>query len=198
MARLHKKGRNGFRLKKGYRKYLYLFTIAFFVLGFVNILFAYSGFVCMVVPFILLFRDKQKTWCQKYCPRAHMFHAVCPVQGLRPTKFFAGGWGKWAMLVYFLISLATIALSTVMVATGKAPGQHSISLFMTVPLPNMAQLLSIPVSEWILHLAYKLYAMMLSMTVLGIAIGVVYKPRTWCAICPISTVSGEISKKISA
>lgn len=41
-------------------KYLYLITLAFFGLSFVNIHFAILGVICMTIPMVLLQRDKIK------------------------------------------------------------------------------------------------------------------------------------------
>ena len=54
-------------------KLLFLFTITFFVLGFVNIHFSLLGIICMTLPIILLLKDRKKTWCQSYCPRASLY-----------------------------------------------------------------------------------------------------------------------------
>lgn len=181
-------------MKKEHRKYLYLLTLLFFALGMVNILFAYLGFVCMVVPFVLLWRDGQKTWCQKYCPRSHLFTAACPKKGLKIPKFITGGTAKWVVLVYFILNLTMVILSTIMVARGKPP-MLNINLFMLIPLPfDLPQLFSVSgAGDALLHMAYRLYSMMLSMTVLGLGLGLFYKPRTWCAVCPINTVSNAIT-----
>lgn len=54
-------------------KYLFLITISFFLLGFVNIHFSLLAIFCMTFPIILLLRDRKKTWCQGYCPRASLY-----------------------------------------------------------------------------------------------------------------------------
>lgn len=50
-------------------KLLFLFTITFFVLGFINIHFSLFGIICMTLPIILLLKDHKKTWCT-ICPIA--------------------------------------------------------------------------------------------------------------------------------
>lgn len=41
-------------------KYLFLITISFFLLGFVNIHFSLLAIVCMTLPIILLLKDRKK------------------------------------------------------------------------------------------------------------------------------------------
>ncbi|MBU3113453.1 hypothetical protein [Clostridium lacusfryxellense] len=60
-------------MKKKWTSNLYIVTILFFALGFLNIIFAWIGFVCMIIPFVLLAKYGKKTWCQNYCPRANLF-----------------------------------------------------------------------------------------------------------------------------
>ena len=60
-------------MNRGWRKYSFIIATMFFTLGFFNILFAWFGFVCLILPFILLAKNKRKTWCQDYCPRANLF-----------------------------------------------------------------------------------------------------------------------------
>ena len=63
-------------MKKTWTSNLYILAILFFTLGFFNIIFAWLGFACMVIPFVLLARDGKKTWCHNYCPRASLFSVL--------------------------------------------------------------------------------------------------------------------------
>lgn len=51
-------------MKQIWMKYSYLFTISFFILGFFNIVFAWIGFFCIIVPFVFVIKDNKRTWCQ--------------------------------------------------------------------------------------------------------------------------------------
>lgn len=42
-------------------QFLFLLVLTYFALGFVNIHFAILGLICMILPFILLFRNRKKT-----------------------------------------------------------------------------------------------------------------------------------------
>jgi polyferredoxin len=46
-------------------------------------------------------------------------------------------------------------------------------------------------------MGYVFVRMILITTLLGIGLGILYKPRTWCTICPMGTISQHISKRNS-
>jgi len=175
-------------------KYLFVITLLYFALGFVNIHFALLGFVCMFLPLILLFKNKKKTWCQGYCPRAGLYSSCgkCSKSSRKTPDFFVKGSMKWIMLAYFLFSLFNIISSTVKVGLNKMQTTEAVRILTFIPVTkNLPQLFEIEnIQPWITQLSYSFYSMMLTTTILGLILAFVYKPRTWCTICPISTVSG--------
>jgi len=187
---------------KTYIKYLLIITLAYFALGFVNIHFAILGLVCMTVPLILLFKDNKKTWCQSLCPRASLFSSCGKITkscSYKTPKFFIQGRMKWIVLGYFMISLLFITISTVKVATLSMPPMDYLRFLIVVPIkvamPQFVELSGI--APWITHFAYRFYSMMMTTTVLGVILALIYKPRTWCTICPIATISDAYLNKKS-
>lgn len=175
-------------------KYLFLITLLYFGLGFINIHFALLGIICMALPIILLLKNKKKTWCQGYCPRANLYTACGKKTNkfsFKTPKFFIKGKMKWIMLIYFVISLFIIIMSTIKVAAGSAPPMLYLRFLIIFPLDfGLPQLIEFNgIIPWITHLSYRFYSMMMTTTALGLILAVVYKPRTWCTICPIATVS---------
>ncbi len=43
-------------------------------------------------------------------------------------------------------------------------------------------------------IAFAIFRMVAVTTVIAFILGVIYKPRTWCAVCPMGHLSGEITK----
>lgn len=155
----------------------------------------------MVLPLILLVRDKRKTWCQGYCPRASLFIKCGKVTSKYSYKvpiYFIKGNMKWIVLIYFGISLFIIVMSTVKVAQGSMVPMNYLRFLLAIPLPKeMPQLLQFNnVAPWITHLSYRFYSMMMTTTFLGFILALIYKPRTWCTICPIATISDTYIKEI--
>ena len=125
-------------------KYLFIITVSFFLLGFVNIHFSLLGIICMTLPIILLLRDRKKTWCQGYCPRASLYSTFGKTKkwsGLKTPQFFIKGNMKWIMLTYFGISLTVILMSTLGVARGIRLPMEYLRFLIFIPLPlEMPQL----------------------------------------------------------
>lgn len=170
---------------------LYVFTVLYFLLGFVAIQTALLALACMSIPFILLSIHKRKLWCHHYCPRASLTKLVGKPEGTwrkMPTSFTDGQLRK-IMLWYFGMNLLFITGSTIQVGMGRMDPMPFLRLFIAIPLWPLAQLAQLPSPDWLIHLSYRLYSMMLSSTILGIAFARIWRPRTWCAVCPVGTLS---------
>lgn len=186
---------------KNWTNYLYVVTIVFFALGFFNILFGWLGFICMLLPFILLYRDRKKTWCNAYCPRGNLFGVLFKnrsLTGKSGPDWLIRGKTKWVMLGYFTINLFVLTMSTIMVFKGKREPLEIIRFMMVLGLPwEIPQLIEIPaMQDWVSHLSFRIYSMMFTTTILGLVLGWFYRPRTWCTICPINTLSDMALDKI--
>lgn len=187
-------------MKKNWTNYLYILTILFFTFGFINIIFAWIGFACIVTPFILLAKNKRKTWCQKYCPRANLFSILFQNKSLtgKPgPKWLIKGRVKWFMLVYFIFNFFVLTMSTIMVFLGKRPPIDKLRFLIAFQIPwKIPQFLDvIAFPDWSIHLSFRIYSMMFTTTVLGLILAWIFKPRTWCTICPINTISDIALRK---
>jgi len=189
-------------MKKRWTNNLYILTILFFALGFFNIIFAWFGFACMIIPFVLLARDGKKTWCQSYCPRANLFTVLFKDKSLKGKKapdWITNGDAKWFFTIYFIFNLFILFMTTLMVFRGRIDAMEKVRFMIAFQLPwNMPQLLNISsIPNWAVHLSFRVYSMMFTTTVIGMVLGFMYRPRIWCTICPVNTISDmAIRKKI--
>lgn len=172
----------------------------FFGLGFINILFAWLGFACLILPFVLLAKNKRKTWCQGYCPRASLFEVLFrkrSLTGKAAPNWLVRGKAKWFVLVYFGFNLFVLTLSTVMVSFGRRAPIDKIRFLIAFKLPwNIPQLFDFGVfPNWTVHLSFRIYSMMLTTTVLGLLLAWIFRPRTWCTVCPVNTISNLVLNK---
>ncbi len=178
---------------------LWLFTLGYFLLVFMNIHLALLAMLCMTLPFVLLWRDRRKTWCQSYCPRASFLsrfslgkrQANKPV----PTWLLSSKTRRW-VVNYFFINLFFVVMSTIQVALGRMRPMLIPRFLILVPIPvQLPQLIEIAAPAWLTHLSFRLLSMMFTTTVIGLALAWLYRGRTWCAICPISTLSDQALAK---
>ncbi len=180
------------------KRFLALITFVYFLLPFIHIGLALAGLVCMAFPFILLYRHNRLSWCCSYCPRAQLLSSI-RIRKTLPSvpemlKKEKGAKIRGMVLNYFCLNLMFILVSSVMVAAGSMAPIDRIRLFIVFELPfHIPQLLSSPVlPPVLLHLSYRIYSIMTSSLIAGIALALLYRPRTWCAVCPVNTLSKRI------
>jgi len=188
-------GRKGVVMISLQKKYNWLFmgTILFFALGLVHIIFSWLGVLCMVTPFIMAIRNGKKPWCsQPYCPRAHFFIRFLSRFSLNkkaPVVLFSEK-TKQLVLRLFCINLFFASMSTLMVYLGRLEPMLYVRFLMAFPMPfELPQLLSLDLPAFLVHSSYRLYSIMFTSTVIGVILGLLFKPRTWCGICPIQTLT---------
>ncbi len=187
-------------LRNGWKHYLYIATIIFFTLGFLNIIFALLGLICLILPFLLLVKTKRKTWCQGYCPRASLFNILFrkySLTGKAGPEWFINGDAKWYVLAYFIFNIFVLVMSTFMVYSGRMFPMEKVRFLIALVLPwDMPNLFDFGTfTNWTIHLSFRVYSMMFTTTVIGLLLALFYKPRTWCRVCPINTVSDLMLKK---
>lgn len=183
-------------------KYLFVVTLAYFILGFVNIHFALLGLICFTLPLILLVKTNRKTFCQGYCPRSNLYDRTGEVTNKISRKtpaFFIDGNVKWIVLIYFGFNLFIIIMSTFRVALGLMEPLELLRYLVIFKIPfNIPQMIHLNnILPWITHLSYRFYSIMMTTTTIGLILAIIYKPRTWCTICPISTISDVYLKSKS-
>lgn len=181
-------------LQKKY-DWLFLGTLTFFSLGMVHIVFSWLGIICMVTPFIMAARTGKKPWCTlPYCPRAHFFNRFLSRFSLKrkaPVGLFSKK-TKQLVLRLFCINLFFAGMSTLMVYLGRLEPMLYLRFMMVFPMPfDLPQLLEFNLPEFLIHASYRLYSIMFTSTIIGVGLGLIYKPRTWCGICPIQTLTTQ-------
>lgn len=175
-----------------YQDRLFFITILFFLIGFVHISFAIAGLICFIIPFILFAVYKDKVWCKYFCPRAGFLNKILGKISLKKElpKWLTGKRIKNIVLIYFGLNLFFIAMSTTAVSLGAIEPIEQIRFMIMFPLPvTMPQMLDLAVPAPLVHLGYRVYSVMFSSTVIGLILGFIYRPRTWCIVCPIQTLT---------
>ena len=48
--------------------------------------------------------------------------------------------------------------------------------------------------DWVAQFSFGFYSLMLTSTIIGLVMMILFKPRTWCTFCPMGTMTQTICK----
>ena len=186
-------------MKRGHwYDWLWIWTIVYFALGFFNILFAWLGMIDFLVPLGFAVFGGNKYFCNRFCGRGQLFAKLggdCRCSRRKNTpKWMASGWFRYGFLVFFLSMFGVMIFQTYLVAAGAESLREAIKLFWTFRVPWGWTYTAGTVSDWVAQFAFGFYSMMLTSTLIGLIVMVFFKPRTWCAFCPMGTMTQMICK----
>ena len=184
--------------KKHWYDYLWIWTILYFTLGFFNILFAWLGMIDFLVPLFVALIGGSKAFCNTYCGRGQLFQQLggclkCS-RNVSAPKFLASKWFRYGFLVFFLTMFGNMIFQTYLVAAGAKNLTEAIKLLWTFRIPWDWAYQAGTVSNWIAQFSFGFYSIMLTSTLIGLAVMVLFKPRTWCSFCPMGTMTQMICK----
>lgn len=182
--------------KKNWNDYLYIASALYLILGVFNILFAWLGLLCFMIPLIISFAGGGKTYCNKYCGRGQLFYLLGKRFKLSRNKpmprFMTSNYFRYGFLTFFMIMFGNMLFNTYLVFSGVNNLREAVTLLWTFKLPWNWTNTSF-VSPWIAQFAFGFYSLMLTSTILGLGTMVLYKPRSWCVYCPMGTMTHGIS-----
>lgn len=179
--------------KKKWYYYLWIVTILYLVLGLFNILFAWLGLICFLVPLIISFTKSNKAYCNIYCGRGQLLNLMgTKFSRNKPIpKFLKTKWFRYGFLIFFLSMFINMLFNTYLVFNGTNNLREVITLIWTFKVPWKFNNLS-NVTPWIAQFSFGFYSMMLTSTIIGIITMFLYKPRSWCVYCPMGTATQGI------
>lgn len=180
---------------KHWYDYLYIFSAAYLILGFFNILFAYLGLICFFTPLAIAIIGGNKAYCNRYCGRGQLFSILGDRLGLSSKrdvpKFIKTKYFRYGFLIFFMIMFFNMLFNTYLVFSGARDMKEVVTLLWTFKLPwNWAY--SGGVAPGVAQFAFGFYSIMLTSTVLGIITMILFKPRSWCVYCPMGTMTQGI------
>lgn len=184
--------------KKYWYDYLWIWSIVYFALGFFNILFAWLGMIDFLVPLVFALVGGNKHFCNKYCGRGQLLTVLgknrkCSLG--RPTpRWMASRGFRYGFLIFFLTMFGNMVFQTWLVASGARSLREMIKLFWTIRVPWGWTYTAGMVPDWIAQFSFGFYSIMLTSTLIGLIVMVLYKPRTWCSFCPMGTMTQGICK----
>lgn len=185
------------RKSKSWREYLWIVSLIYLFAGLFNILFAWLGLLCFLIPLLLSVVKGEKTYCNNYCGRGQLLNILGndfklskrrKLPKFLKSKFFRNGF-----LIFFLTMFLNLIFLTFKVYQNADSLREVITLFWTFKLPWNWTDISFA-EPWIAQFAFGFYSLMLTSTLIGIISMLVYKPRSWCVYCPMGTMTQHICK----
>lgn len=181
--------------KKHLYEYLWILSSLYLILGLFNILFAWLGLICFIVPLIISIVKGNKGYCNKYCGRGQLLDLLgnkLKISRNKPMpKFLKSKYFRYGFLIFFLTMFINIIFNTYLVFHDTNTLKEVLTIFWTFKLPwNFKDLAY--ASPWIVQFAFGFYSLMLTSTLLGIITMALYKPRSWCVYCPMGTMTQGI------
>ena len=189
-------------MKKHWYDYLWIASLAYLMLGFFNILFAWIGLLCFFIPLLIAIAGGGKGSCNRYCGRGQLFGLLGGKFGLSRKKdipnWMKSKWFRYGFLIFFLIMFLQMLWATYLVFAGTQDLRHVVTLLWTFKLPWSWAYHGTLVHTGVAQFAFGFYSVMLTSTVLGLVTMVLFKPRSWCVYCPMGTMTQLICKAKNA
>lgn len=184
--------------KKAWYDYLWIVTPVYFALGLFNILFAWLGMIFFSVPLLLAIFGGNKVYCNRYCDRGQFFTLLgkrMKWSANRPTpKWMGSKWFRYGFLIFFFAMFFQMLWMTFLVGAGSQSLRETVQLFWSFRVPWQWANPHLDVAAWAVQFSYGFYSMMLTSTLIGLIVMVLFQPRSWCVFCPMGTMTQLICK----
>lgn len=177
--------------------YLWILTITYFVLGFFNIMFAWLGMLCFMIPLLFAVIGGNKLYCNRYCGRSQLLDILGGKFKLSANKavpvWLRSHGFRYGFLIFFMGMFGNMLYTTYLVFSGSRELSQTVSLLWTFNVPwHWAYDGS--AAGWAAQFAFGFYSIMLTSTVIGIISMLLFKPRSWCVYCPMGSMTQLICK----
>lgn len=183
--------------KKKWYDYLWIFSTVYMILGFFNILFAWLGLICFIAPLAISIITGSKAYCNRYCGRGQLFSMLGGRFGLSRKKdlprWMVSPYFRYGFLIFFLTMFAIMLWNTFLVFDG-ADLKQVVTLLWTFKVPWHWAYHGTLFSAGVAQFAFGFYSIMLTSTLLGLILMVLFKPRSWCVCCPMGTMTQTICR----
>lgn len=87
-----------------------------------------------------------------------------------------------------------MVFQTYLVASGSENLREAIKLFWTFRIPWGWTYSGSIFPDWVAQFSFGFYSLMLTSLLIGFIVMSFFKPRTWCAFCPMGTMTQAICK----
>lgn len=178
--------------------YLWIVTPIYLALGMFNILFAWLGMIFFCLPLLIAIFGGSKRYCNRYCDRGQFLSLLggrLKLSRNRPTP----GWMRtpafrYGFLIFFFLMFFQMLFVTYLVGAGARDLGEFVKLFWTFRVPWQWAYHGTLIYPWVAQFAFGFYSIMLTSTLIGLIVMVLFKPRTWCVFCPMGTMTQLICR----
>lgn len=182
---------------KHWNDYLFIASCVYLLLGFFNILFAWLGLLCFIVPLMIAAFGGGKAYCSRYCGRGQLLALLGGKLGLSRgrdiPKWMRSRAFRYGFLAFFLIMFVNMLVNTYFVFSGAQSLKEVVTLLWTFKIPwQWTDTSTAP--AWAAQFAFGFYSVMWTSTILGLITMILFKPRSWCVYCPMGTMTQGICK----
>ncbi len=178
--------------------YLWIWSILYFSLGFFNILFAWLGMIDFLLPLIISVVGGGKFFCNHFCGRGQLFNLLgkkLKCSRMKPTpRWMSSKYFRYGFLIFFLTMFGTMVWNTYLVAAEARSLREVVKLFWTFKVPWGWAYSGSIFPDWVAQFSFGFYSLMLTSTLIGLIVMFLFRPRTWCAFCPMGTMTQSICK----
>ncbi|MBP3319841.1 MAG: 4Fe-4S binding protein, partial [Ruminiclostridium sp.] len=184
--------------QKMWYDYLWIVSLVYLSLGFVNILFAWLGLIFFCLPLILSAVTGSKLYCNRYCDRGQLFGLLGGRFGLSrkrdmPRWMVSKGF-RYGFLAFFMAMFLLMLWNTYLVFAGARDLKQAVTLLWTFRVPWQWAYHGTIFSDGVAQFAFGFYSVMLTSTILGLVTMALFKPRSWCIYCPMGTMTHLICR----
>ena len=178
--------------------YLWIWSIVYFALGLFNILFAWLGMIDFLLPILIAVCGGNKYFCNHLCGRGQLFNKLgselkCSSHHMMP-RWMTSLWFRFGFMAFFFVMFCSMVFQTWLVARGAQSLSETIKLFWTFRVPWGWTYAAGTVSNWVAQFSFGLYSLMLTSLLIGLILMALFRPRSWCVICPMGTMTQAICK----
>lgn len=184
--------------RKKWYDYMWILSAFYLILGFFNILFAWMGMFCFLIPLLLSILKGTKIYCNQYCGRGQLLSLLGNRYSLSRKKpipmWMKSNYFRYGFLAFFLLMFGNMIFTTYLVFAGLTELHQIVTLFWSFKVPWHFAYHGSRIPEWITQYAFGFYSMMLTSTLLGVLTMILFKPRSWCVYCPMGTMTQGICR----
>lgn len=142
---------------KSHLSWSWIFMVIFILLSIIDFRFGLLGVFCIGTPIYHALRGRGKIHCSKYCPRGSLL-------------------GKF---------LQSISLENNLPKSFKTRTVKNILMFLMLTMFSISTIHAFGKPDFFKALGFGIFRLMTASLALGIIMGIVFKPRSWCQVCPM-------------